>query len=107
MTTTEKKLTKKQQQELQDARVFAVLSALPVGNAEQIADDSGDPDSDTFCTPAQATAALKRFEKLGLVEDAGDDPRIKRARRRLKRWQLTHLGQAMADAIYDVNEGTG
>lgn len=94
-----KPLTNKQKQQLQEASVFAVLSRLGVATAEEIADESGDPETDTFCTTGKASAALRMFEKLGLVEDAGPDPTIKRSRRSLKRWELSFYGNAIVDAI--------
>jgi hypothetical protein len=96
-------VTKRDKKEITEARVFAALYQLEAANAEEVADEAGDAGTNTFCTPQQATATLKMYEGWGLVEDAGPDPAIKRARRRLKRWQLTSFGKRIAVAVINSN----
>jgi hypothetical protein len=105
--TKVKKMTRKEQQLVQDARVFAALCISEPNDAEYVADYAGDSDANWFCTASQATAALKRFKKLGLVEEAGPDPAIKRSRRSLKRWKLTLLGRSMRDFIIEFDQESG
>lgn len=89
-----KKLTKKEQAQVQDARCFAALMRLEKATAQQIADEAGDTNSGEFCTEGQARAAMTRFIDMGLVWLTDD--KIKTGRRAQTGYQPSPLASAMA-----------
>ena len=60
-------MTKEQQKLHQDARVLVATHDIGPALHKDIGDAAGDKETNTFVTPGQALASLKRLEKDGLV----------------------------------------
>lgn len=88
MTT---KQGKRSTQVSQDARVYRALAELGVADHNAVGDDAGDSETNTFCTPQQALASLKRFQKMGLTQ---------RSEEVNKGWTLTDLGWAIYEEVH-------
>ena len=95
-------MTKREERDLQDARIFASLWALAHFDtddptAENIADGAGVEGTKVFYTPQQATASLKRLAKKGLTFE--EEERIKSGRHNQRAYNLTTLGFGIGTAV--------